>query len=196
MDTPAIFCLEGEWDSGNIDSRLTVKPLLDLLEGMERSGWNVHRTAATRAEVTFQLRRWADASGTDYPLGYLAFHGGPGFIEVNDESMSLNDVATILGTDAAGRVLHFGSCGTVAVEEDELREFCRSTGLKGVVGYTRSIAWAESAAFDILLLTALLEAKRLRPLLKRLSAENPHLVGGLGLRIATASWVGPVANEV
>jgi hypothetical protein len=191
MGEPGIFCLEGEWDHQAVTSKLSVRPLLELIEMLEVSGGWFHRDVATREELAYYLGRWVDDEEADFPVAYFALHGSPGCLALARESITLAELAEMLGTGAAGRVIHFGTCGTLEVPAEELTAFCRSTGLKGVTGYTRTVDWAESAGLDILLLRELLESARLKPMVKRLLTNYPGAVEGLGLRVATANWVLP-----
>ena len=191
MADPGIFCLEGEWDHEAVTSKLSVRPLLELIEMLDVSGGTFHRDVATREELAYYLQRWADDEEVDFPVAYFAFHGSPGCLALARESITLAELAEMLGTGAAGRVIHFGTCGTLEVAPAELTEFCRRTGLRGVTGYTRTVDWAESAGLDILLLRELLGSATLKPMVKRLKANYPGAVEGLGLRVATANWVLP-----
>jgi len=67
----------------------------------------------------------------------------------------------------------------------------RTTGVRGLVGYINEVDWAQSAAFDILVLSELLQSVNLKPMVARLQADHPGFVDGLGLRVATAAWVLP-----
>src|ERR671910_815721 len=68
-----VFCLEGDWD-GELTSRSSVRPMLELLEGLKRIEY-VHKDVGTRAELRHYLRRWLDhdPSVSDYGTLYLAF---------------------------------------------------------------------------------------------------------------------------
>ena len=88
----------------------------------------------------------------------------------------------------SGRILYFASCGTLSAPAAELSGFVDHTGVKAVVGYTRSVDWEESAAFDFTLLPELLESADIRKLFTRLSNRHPYFVDGLGFRVATRSW--------
>jgi hypothetical protein len=191
MADPGIFCLEGEWDHETVTSRLSVRPLLELVEMLDVSGGTFHRDVATRGELTYYLERWTADDETDFPVAYLAFHGSPGCLALARESVTLTELAEMLGTGAAGRVIHFGTCGTLKVASDDLSAFCRRTGVRGVTGYTGYVDWAESAGFDILLLRELLGSANLKPMFKRLEKRYPGFVEDLGLRVATPNWALP-----
>ena len=70
-------------------------------------------------------------------------------------------------------------------------EFVGVTGAKAIVGYTRDVDWAESAAFDFTLLPTLLDRVDMKKLFTHLRERHPYFVEGLGLRIATSRWALP-----
>jgi hypothetical protein len=191
MAQTGVFCLEGEWEDG-LDSRLSVRPLLELIEAMRQSSGSVHRDVATRGELEYYLHRWIEDDSAKYDVAYLAFHGSLGAISLGAEDVTLAEIASIISGGAKGRTIYFGSCGTMDQPAADLKSFCRETGARGVVGYTASVGWSESAAFDLLLLPELLKGPSLKPLVARLASNHPRFVERLGLRIATSTWVLPV----
>lgn len=191
MSTAGVFCLEGEWDHDSLESRLSVRPLLELLEMLKVSSGTIHRDVATRSELEHYLNRWTEDTESSYTVAYLAFHGTPGGIALASEDVTLAELAAYLGQGAKGRTIFVGSCGTLDAPESELREFCRSTGVRGLVGYVNDVDWEKSAAFDILVLSQLLQSTNLKPMVARLQADHPGFVDGLGLKVATAAWVLP-----
>ncbi|MGY1592274.1 DUF6642 family protein [Geodermatophilus sp. SYSU D00708] len=189
MATHGIFCLEGEWED-NLADKLSVRPGLDMLTTMRRTRL-VHRNAVTRGEFEYFFSKWATRRYDAFPLAYLAYHGRPGLLDLAGEPLTLTDIAELAPGRLGGRVVYFGSCGTLAASDDELQEFVRTTGAHAIAGYTKSVDWAESAAFDFTLLPELLDSVDIRKLHTRLCKRHPHFVDGLGLRLATASWVSP-----
>jgi len=194
MERTGVFCLEGEW-ADSLDSRLSVRPLLELLETMGESSGSIHRDVATRAELEYYLRRWIDDASAEYDVAYLAFHGSPGAISLGAEDVTLREIAEIIDGGAKGRTIYFGSCGTLDQPAADLKNFCRQTGARGLVGYTEAVGWSESAAFDLLLLPELLKGASLKPIVARLTSNHPRFVEGLGLQIATSTWVLPVDDH-
>ena len=155
--TKGIFCLEEPAWWGGIKNRTTVEPVLRLLEKLK--GLEVpylHHDCATREEFEFFLRKWVGGSFGKYPILYLGFHGGPGEITVEGESVTLKDLEDLLGDGTcAGRLIHFGACNTLAARErndQKLDRFLEHTGALAVCGYRRSVDFLESCAFEVLLL--------------------------------------------
>lgn len=193
MTRSQIFCLEGDWET-RLESKLSVRPLLDLLSGVGVAGGVVHRDVATRAELEHYVARLARRSVDTFPVVYLAFHGfaedGFGYVSLGGEDVSLDELADVFGSESvAGRVIYTGSCSTLDVTDDALRDFCKRTGVRGLLGYSKDVGWVESAAFDILLLDELLRAAKLKPMMARLRKQHARFVEGLGLTIATERWV-------
>jgi hypothetical protein len=124
----------------------------------------------------------------NYPLAYFAFHGQRNEICLGRENIALEDMAELIAGRAKGRIFYFGSCQTLAITDEELKTFCRSTGAKAVVGYTAKVGWLESAAFDFILLPDLLKSRYVKPIMARLTNDHDRFVHGLGLRMATADW--------
>jgi hypothetical protein len=186
-----IFCLEGSWalDGKDLTDKSSVEQQLRMLEGAGECGPVIHRDVATREEFEYYLREWLKAKYRDkYPIAYLAFHGFEGGIGFGDVDLSLGDLAGLMGSKATQRIIYFGSCSTMAAPEPELRGFCRSTGAKAIVGFTKTVGWRESAAFDVLLLPRLLEMTNMKSAFTALEREYRDLVSTLGLRMATKVW--------
>jgi hypothetical protein len=158
-----VFCLEGDWD-GELTSRSSVRPMLELLEGLKRIEY-VHKDVGTRAELRHYLRRWLDhdPSVSDYGTLYLAFHGGARgrrraservlvISEADDGEISLEELSSILGTNLTGVIIHLGSCSLLAEHPTVIEDFLEATGAKALAGYTTDVEWVASAAMDMLFL--------------------------------------------
>jgi hypothetical protein len=192
MTSPkGVFCLEGPWGTnGDLTNRSSVVHQLRMLESADYCAKVIHHDVATREEFDLYLKEWLKRKyAANYPLAYLAFHGARGALMIGKSELSLTDLATLIGMDKArDRILYFGSCSTMSAPEVELRAFCEETGAKAIVGYTRTIDWLESAAFDCLLLPRLLDSIYVKSVFTSLEREHPTFVRRLGLRIATSRW--------
>lgn len=191
---PGIFCLEGEWGRSMRDE-LSVEPVLRLL-GSTGHSRVIHRDVGTRDELKYYAQRWAQKQYADFRVGYLAFHGEPGRLWIGRHAVTLRELAETLDGRCRGRVIYMGSCSTLAAKDDELQEFCKTTGAKALVGYTRNVDWLEGAAFDVLLLWELAQSSSMKPVFTRLSKRYPDLTGRLGFRMATMNWVSDQAPAV
>ncbi len=181
-----IFCLEGGW-SDSLTDRTTIEPQLRMLENM-READVIHRDVATREELAYYLVKWSQKKYVSYSLAYLAFHGRSGRLDLGRDEVTLAELAEIAGPRLDGRTVYFGSCSVMAANDQELMAFCRDTGAKAVVGYTKVIDFLEAAAFDFILLPKLLNATFVKPILPGLRRDHERFVVGLGLRIATKAW--------
>ncbi|MSQ30122.1 MAG: hypothetical protein EXR68_06525 [Dehalococcoidia bacterium] len=148
-----VFCLEGLWSSRLTDRR-SARPLLETLErvGAIESLWASIPNEDALAAV---LRSWAQRQYDRYSIGYLAFHGEPGFIILERRKVSLDELAELIGSRCRGKVIYFGACETLNIPGAQVEAFRRATGAKAVVGYTKQVDWLESGSFELLLLEAL-----------------------------------------
>lgn len=152
-DWKGIYCLEGD--------RLgetTVEPVLRLLETVRDLGVPcLHNDVATRGELEFRLRQWAQPEFARHPILYLAFQGQPGEIELapGEGSFALRELAALLEGACQGRVIHFGSCATLELHGNTLNRFMRRTGALALFSYRSDVDLISSCAFDLLLLDAL-----------------------------------------
>lgn len=188
-----LLCLEGEWDTDDPISRQSVEPTLRLLE------WSgliklVHRDVNTDHELWHHLTRWCseEAYGDFYFL-YLGFHGAPGEFYVGDIAVGLEQLGQRLEGSCADSIIYLASCGVLKSPDEALKSFCRRTGARGVVGYSEDVEWIESSAFDLLLFGALSEDPSMRKLHKTMLDHYGDLASTLGFRVATPTWVSPVA---
>lgn len=186
-----VFCLEGSWadDGKDLTDGCSVEQQLRMLKGAGQIGPIIHRDVATGAEFRAYMKEWLKAKylRRNYTLAYLSFHGFPGGFWAGDTEFTLPQFAELIGKDKAkGRIFYFGSCQTMKVSDKQLRDFCSQTGARAIVGYTRSVDWRESAAFDCLLLPRLLEMKNMKSVHTGLNRDYQDLARVLGLRLATA----------
>ncbi|MGY1653413.1 DUF6642 family protein [Geodermatophilus sp. SYSU D01119] len=189
MPSNGIFCLEGEWEE-RLTDKLSVRPGLDMLMTMRKDRL-IHRNAATSDEFAHYFTKWTSHRYSAFPLAYLAFHGRRGKVALGRDDLSLTEIADLVERPLTDRVVYFGSCETLGASDAQLAEFVARTGVRAVVGYTRQVYWSEAAAFDLTLLPELLDSTDPRKLYNRLTKRHPYFVDGLGLRIATATWVSP-----
>lgn len=184
--TTGVFCLEGDWDD-NLRSRQSVEPMLQLLADCGELSY-IHRDVATREELAHYLSRWFKRGMSTYRVGYLGFHGSRRTLHLGRDDITLTDLAGLLAGKCASKTLYFGACSTLAIKDDELMEFCRTTGARGVVGYTRDVDYIESVAFEMILLSELVRSTNFKSVYNRLRRDHPELTRKLGLRMAHRTW--------
>lgn len=184
---PGLLTIEGMWEA-DLAHQETVRPLAELLRVTGQASTSPVRNAATFEELSTYLALWTESE--HLKVLYLACHGEPGAVSLDGtEPISLSDLATSLGGRAKGRYIHIASCSTLAADENDLREFCRVSGVSGLSGYTTQVDWTAGAAFDFLLLGELLGSTRTKATYDRMVRVYPDLAGRLGLRMATSTWV-------
>ena len=152
-DWKGIYCLEGDRLG-----QTTVEPVLGLLEAVRDLGVRcLHHDVATRGELEFRLRQWAQPEFARHPILYLAFDGRPGEIELAPGAgiFGLRELAALLEGACEGRVIHFGSCATLDLHGNTLNRFMRRTGALALFSYRSDVDRLLSCAFDLLLLEAL-----------------------------------------
>lgn len=179
MAAPArlgIFCLEGDWDN-NLRVKTSVRPMLELLENMGTADF-IHRDCGTSGELDFYLSRWSLKRYANYRLGYLAFHGYQGHLDIG-EGLSIRGLGERLRGKLAGRVVHLGSCSVMDAPPSELTNFLRMTKAKAISGYAQDVDWTRSAAFDLLLFGELLWTELRSPAttFERVRRMAPKLAG-------------------
>ena len=152
-----VFCLEGDWEK-DLKGRTTVRPFLELLE---RSHYpairSIHRDVATQGELEHYLKKWRLKKYDAYPILYLGFHGDPGTVFMRagkKEPVELEWLGERLEGSCKGRLIHFGSCGTLGAHASRLSRFLAQTGAVAMSGYKTDVDWIQSAAFELLLLSA------------------------------------------
>lgn len=187
---PGIFCLEGEWDS-DLTSRLSVRPVLELLEQLQVAQW-IHRDVATRSEFEYYLEKWTSEEYSHFPVLWLAMHGDAATISLSggeEGSLSMDELEKILADACAGKVVYFASCSTLKEDPKRLQQFAKRTGARAVIGYRKNVGWSEAAAFEVLLLQELATRVKSNGIFKRLQEDHPVLAKRLGLVVATKNEV-------
>lgn len=189
---PGLLTLEGTWSS-DLTATESVRPLSDLLRVTGHASHTPVRDVTDTADLRRHLTQWLEHDPDQWPVLYVACHGGPGTLQLVEDDdttqVTLEDLADHIGDDAAGRRILLGACQVADVDPARLRRFCRRTGIDGVLGYTTAVDWTKSAALDLLVLSELLTGSSVRTAYGRLTRENTTTTTALGLRAATGTWV-------
>lgn len=174
-----IFCLESLWNE-NIEQRLSVLPILEVIAKMDEIKF-AHLSCNTVAEFQYNVKLLSRKKS--YKILYLAFHGNIGKILFADKSeLDLNELAEILGNNFRNWTIHFGSCNTLKAKDKVLYDFVNKTNVDLITGFTKTISWAESSAFELLLLHWIQYYKNPKYLWKYLEKSFPDLIKINGLR--------------
>lgn len=147
--TKNIFCIEGVWNN-DLKDRTSIRSALDFIEH-NGAVKHIHKNCSTPDQLEEWLKEAVLKRYRQYGILYLAFHGHPGVIQVGKrKKMTLGDIADILQDKAEGKIIHFGSCSTLAIRKWELNRFIRKTGALAVSGYSCDIDFMPSTFLDIL----------------------------------------------
>jgi hypothetical protein len=157
-----IFCLEGEW-SRNLMQTSSVEPILSLL-----SQWEPHFVPYVYRQVTSvsslrdYLSQWVLKRYDHFPILYLAFHGHPGVVCLDENcedttELSLELLEQMLAGKCRGRIIYFGSCGTLQAHGNRLNHFLKRTNAMAICGYSGEVDWLTATAFELLVMGAMQE---------------------------------------
>jgi hypothetical protein len=180
-----IACLEGLWDD-NLEQRISATAILDLVAKLSEVRFSL-LTCNTRDEFEFNIAKLSISRiKKHYGVLYLVFHGEPGRISLSNEaSLSLEELAGIMGDRFKGWVIHFSSCSTLAIKENRLKNFIRKTKVSLAIGYTKDMYWSECMAMDLLLFENIANYKRLWDMKKFVGSRYRELVKMTGLRFCS-----------
>lgn len=180
-----VFCLEGPW-LDDLRDQLSVRPMLEMLRALDVADY-IYRTASTIPEFESVIERWLEDQYSEFAFGYMAFHGFPGGIQIGDELYDLDDFARLLYGKMTGRVLYFSSCSTLDIDETDAYQLLKATNARAICGYINDVGWLESAAFELNLLSAVTQYKRIDSGFRFLQKHYGDACDRLGLR---AIWNG------
>ena len=156
-----VYCIETVWYEK--DDQTSMRPVLELLrDGYLRVPF-IHRTAITKDEFTFYVKEWLSLPEKEYPILYLGYHGESGSIDLggkgymDETELHFHDVGARLadGGGCNNRAVHFASCSTLDLEDEDVGVFLEATGASAVSGYSETVDWFEAATFDMLFLKAI-----------------------------------------
>lgn len=150
----------------------------------------VHRDIATRPELEYLLDKWLRMKSR-YDVLCLAFHGSAQTLHLGAEDVTLDDIADILENRCQNRTVYLSSCSTLAASDDVLRDFCRRTKARAIVGYTRNVDWVESVAFELILISELAHRTNMKPAYDAIVKNHRGMASRLGFRMAHTDWVSP-----
>ena len=191
--TKGVFCLEGDWYP-DLRRPTTVGPVLDLLEKSNIPPVpSIRRDIGTVPELEYYLQKWTQQRYARYPILYLGFHGSPGELHVGPryaEQVTLDWLEDRLEGKCKRRVIHFGSCGTLATHGNRLNRFLERTEAIAVCGDKGVVDWMLSTAFEIVLLSGFQQNTFTRPGMaaveRRVRSQAARLVRDLKFRMVIA----------
>ena len=173
-----ILCLESNWNSRR-PSNQSVVSTLETLSGIHRDTM-IHLWCNTTDALTYSLRDMT--YGFSIGTLYLSFHGLADCILLADGTrIHLSGLADMMGSRFRGWNIHFGSCKTM--KSPNLNSFKKDTGAAVLSGYTTSVDWVQSMAFDLLLLHEMYQYVRPSHLKRRILKLYPDLMKLTGMVI-------------
>jgi hypothetical protein len=142
-----IFCIEGDWEN-DLRKKSSIKGILDFLENVNKVEY-IHRNCNTKAEFISRLNQFKKYKS--YNILYLAFHGSSNELYLNEnESISLDEIEELLKEKLTDKIIYFGSCETLRINEKRLKEFVKITNANCLVGFTKKVDFIEGTALDLL----------------------------------------------
>ena len=148
-----IICLEAEWEYRNAQSNkfsLNTEPLLNWLRTFHGCDI-VYRHIINKQDLQYYLDYFASHKREfkKYDIIYIACHGKHHAIslEGKDGDIDLSELNTMAKGFFENRIIHFGSCKTLA-NLDEVKRFKEGCGAKLVSGYEISVDAMTSAIAD------------------------------------------------
>lgn len=182
MPVNHVFCLEEfDWDGdGNRKTVVSVKPLLQLVAGINPGMEFVHRRVKRKAE----FKRFLGQREQRFRTVYLAFHGSSGQLHSGGETIKLCCVSDAIGR-CQGGVIHLSSCSTLGAQRgkfptEEANKLVQETGARILSSYSRAVDWDESAAFEVLLLSYLSTYGSVDTALRHLTTKHAGFIERLG----------------
>jgi len=182
-----VFCVEGQWED-DLTERGSVLPTLELLERLGSIRF-IHRDTATTEELHYYLDTWLSRKYQDFKVGFFALHGQPSQLCLTAKTtVELDEIAAWMSGRCGGRSLYFGSCSVLRASDRVLKEFLHETKAAMLCGFTKAIDWVESAAFETVVLNALVNGGRVDSVggLVRASRWGAP-AGHLGVRVVYAN---------
>ena len=173
-----IACVEALWD-GNIESRLSVVPLLELASRVDDVRFS-YLTCNTEEELKYNLGKLKNRRG--YGILYLSCHGRPGELVLDQAAVDVEKLSQYMGDGFANWVVHFGSCATINIPQARISRFITVTEVSMVVGYKTDVDWIDSAAVDLLLFDRLQEYRDMHRFWVQFKRRYRDVIGVTGLR--------------
>jgi hypothetical protein len=143
-----IFCIESHWGGTLIEPKPSVRPILEFCSVARGTKYS-HQIVHTEGEFEYAI---GNANPKTSNLLFLAFHGKADniYLGANQEfTLTVDDIADMMGTRFSGSGLHFSSCSVLNIAEQKIHDFMKRTGLSFVSGYSQGIDYIESGAMDL-----------------------------------------------
>lgn len=176
-----VFCLEGDWQKDMRDNS-SVRAALTFLQQNNNIKF-IYKQCGTRENLEYYLDIWGQKKYSPYSIGYFAFHGEKGSIQVGKEFVTLEELADMLADSCQDKIIHFGSCRTLNTDIKNIRRFIVHTGALCVCGFETQINFVESSAFDMILIEMFQQYKDISMLDKNLKKNYRSFVKRLQFKL-------------
>ena len=152
-----IFCIEGDWEE-DLRKKTSILSGLEMLSSISQMDF-VYRTCASESELIYRLQDYIKKSKAKssiyhkYDVLYLATHGLKGNLMFDKEVNILQFFQQnnhFKRHSFGNKIIHFGSCSTLKMKEEELDELKKYTGAKIISGFNKNINFLESTLFEVL----------------------------------------------
>jgi len=159
-----IFSIESDWE-GSAKKQSSILPMLQCINGVYPSVKYIFRTANTKDELRYCLRKFNQVSRTDndYCALFFSGHGSTGKVFFGEEPLTLLELAEAANEVGEklfnGHLVHFDSCSVVKDSEQIVKEFIKLTGAKLVSGFCNDVDFIESYALEMIYIDYLNHSK-------------------------------------
>src|SRR3954447_14004172 len=121
---PGLFCLEGPWEGRLTSSPDSVRPVLEFFSSTAASPYPlVYRRVFGRTDFTGYIQQWKHSKYREFETLYLASHGLAGGLIIGADTLKLLEIAELLRSFCAGKVVMFGACCTLSIPGERVRQF-------------------------------------------------------------------------
>jgi hypothetical protein len=181
VTTPGIFCIEGPW-SADLRHRATVRPLLDVVEGMGRIR-PIYQKAESPESLVKLVLKWQQKRYAAFRVGQTSVHGGPGVLTFGRRRLSLAQLAEAAPNAFKNKIVYFDSCSVLDMPLRDIRAFRKAMAARCLAGFTNDIDWYEASAFNLLFLDVFTRYKRLDAAERHIKRDYGSLQRKLGFRL-------------
>jgi hypothetical protein len=176
-----IFCLETEFKEKDLKNTASAEGVLRYLADYDDFEF-IYKKAPTLDAFDYYLDSVLKPKYKAYTLIYIPTHASPGAIGfANRGFLDIEDLANKYEGRFEGRIIHFGGCSLLNLNETDLMVIKKKLGAKLITGYTKNVGSIHAIAFEILLFSGLQRyVSKLSFIQKYMYKEHPSLAKELG----------------
>lgn len=177
-----IFCLEGDWTPDLKNTQSIRSALSFMYDNLDIRF--IHRHCTKREQFEYYLKKFSLRKYKSYSICYFAFHGKPGsLLLAENEIVTLDDLAAMVGDTLKDRIIHFGSCETLSVDIRHIKKFIRETNALAICGYKTDVDFLPSSIFDMLFFEMCQRYKNMNSIERDMKLYYGKLLKMLGFRV-------------